>query len=610
MKGLRRFLFYLRPYRKNLVGFSLLTVFSIILGVFSITLVVPFLQIIFNEATFPAAKPEFHYTVQSIMDNLYYYVGNSMGGTDKRKLLMLLCCTVVAIFFLKNLMTYLSMHVLAPMRTGIIHDLRKKMYENLTKLPLGYYTDQKKGDIMTRMSADVVEIEWSIMGSFISLIRDPLQILATIGVLLFFSPKLTLFALILLPIGALVINKLGRSLKKSSFQGQKFLSELMVVIEETLGGIKIMKSFTAEKYLRRKFDDKNENFVRLGKSVFRKRSGSSPLSEFLASIIIACVIWFGGNLVLENGMEAAVFIAYIAMFSQIISPAKAFSNSFYNLQTGLVMLDRVEAIIHEPNPITEKTNAIEKNAFTGTIEFKKVSFKYESRPVLQQIDLNIPKGKTIALVGQSGAGKSTLADLLPRFYDVQEGSILIDGQDVRDLKLDSLRGLIGIVPQQSILFNDSILNNIAFGDENPDRQKAEQAARMANAHDFISETDHGYDSNVGEQGNKLSGGQKQRIAIARALYKNAPILILDEATSALDNESEKLVQAALNNLMQDRTSLVIAHRLSTIQNADLIVVLDDGAIKETGTHTELMNKNGIYKKLYELNMSDVKENVN
>lgn len=603
MKGLKRFAYYLRPYRKNLVGFAFLTIFSIILGVFSMTLVIPFLQIIFDQATLPTQQPALNYDVKSLMDNLYYYVGNMTGGSSKGSLLMVLCIAIVVLFFLKNLIVYLSMHILAPMRTGVIHDLRKKMFDNLTKLPSSYYTDQRKGDIMTRMSADVVEIEWSIMGSFISLIRDPLQILATVGVLLFFSPQLTLFALILLPIGAIVINKLGRSLKKSSFQGQKFLSDLMVVIEETLGGIKIMKSFTAERHLRKKFEDKNENFVRLGKSVFRKRSGSSPLSEFLASIIIALVIWFGGNLVLEGSMGAAVFIAYIAMFSQIISPAKAFSNSFYNLQTGLVMLDRVEAIINEPNPITEKPYAIEKNEFTNTIEFKKVSFKYESRPVLQQIDLHIPKGKTIALVGQSGAGKSTLADLLPRFYDVQEGAILIDGNDIRDLKLDSLRGLIGIVPQQSILFNDTVLNNIAFGDENPDRAKAEQAAKMAHAHDFINEMEMGYDANVGEQGGKLSGGQKQRIAIARALYKNAPILILDEATSALDNESEKLVQAALNNLMQDRTSLVIAHRLSTIQNADSIIVMDEGTIKETGTHSELMNKNGIYKKLYELSIS-------
>ena len=610
MKGLRRFFKYLIPYKKNIAGFSVLIIFSIFFGMFSLTLVIPFLQIIFDKAVLPNSPPEFQLSIQSIMDNLYYYVGHSMGGASKVHLLMMLCIGIVVLFLLKNLTTYAAMHILAPMRTGVIHDLRKKMFYNLTFLPLGYYSDQRKGDTMTRMSADVVEIEWTIMNSFISLVRDPIQILATIAILLFFSPQLTIFVLILLPISALVINKLGRSLKKSTFQGQKFLSELMVVIEETLGGIKIMKAFKAEKYLRDKFDDRNENFLRLGKSVFRKRSASSPLSEFLASIVIAIVIWFGGNLVLNNTMPAEVFITYIAMFSQLISPAKSFSNSFYNLQTGTVMLDRVENVINESNTIPEKTNAIKKNEFTQAIEFKNVSFTYQVKTVLQDIQLSIPKGKTIALVGQSGAGKSTLVDLLPRFYDAVQGAILIDGVDIRDFSLDSLRGLIGIVPQQSILFNDSILNNIAFGDPNPDKLKAEQAAKMAHAHDFIIQMDMGYESSVGEQGTRLSGGQKQRIAIARALYKNAPILILDEATSALDNESEKLVQAALNNLMQDRTSIVVAHRLSTIKNADLIVVMDDGKIVETGTHMELINSDGVYKKLYELSSLDTKENVN
>lgn len=610
MKGLRRFLFYLRPYKKNLIGFSILTVFSIIFGMVSLGLVIPFLQIIFDKAVLPSTQPEFNYSISSIMNNLYYFVGRSMGGVGKMKLLMLVCGAVILLFLLKNSTTYIAMHVLAPMRTGLIHDLRKKMFYRLTELPLGYYTDQKKGDTLTRMSADVVEIEWSIMGSFISLIRDPLQIIATVAILFYFSPQLTLFVLILLPISALIINRLGRSLKRSSFKGQKFLSELMVVIEETLGGIKIMKAFTAEKYLQKKFDDKNESFVKLGNKVFRKRSASSPLSEFLASIVIALVIWFGGNLVLNESLPAEVFITYIAMFSQIISPAKAFSNSFYNLQTGVVMLDRIEEVINQPNPITEKPDAKEKNDFVNAIEFKNVSFKYQVKPVLQQIDLNIPKGKTIALVGQSGAGKSTLVDLIPRFYDIDNGAIQIDGVDIRDLKLDSLRNLIGIVPQQSILFNDSILNNIAFGEESPDRAKVESAAKMANAHNFIIEMEQGYDSNAGEQGGKLSGGQKQRIAIARALYKNAPILILDEATSSLDNESEKLVQAALNNLMLDRTCIVVAHRLSTIQNADTIVVMNEGEIVETGNHTQLIQKGGVYKKLYELSALDKTENVN
>jgi len=577
---------------------------------FSLALVIPFLQIIFDKATLPSTQPEFNYSISSVMDNLYYYIGTSMGGVSKMKLLMVVCFSVITLFLLKNLTSYIGLHVLAPVRTGFIHDLRKKMFYRLTELPLGYYNEQKKGDTLTRMSADVVEIEWSIMGSIISLIRDPLQILATVGILFYFSPQLTLFVLILLPLSALIINRLGRSLKRSSFKGQKFLSELMVVIEETIGGIKIVKAFTAEKHLQKKFDEKNRSFVRLGNKVFRKRSASSPLSEFLASIVIALVIWFGGRLVLSEQLPAEIFITYIAMFSQIISPAKSFSNSFYNLQTGVVMLDRIEEVINQPNPITEKGDAKEKNEFSNAIEFKNVSFKYQVKPVLQQIDLNIPKGKTIALVGQSGAGKSTLVDLIPRFYDIESGVIQIDGMDIRDLKLDSLRNLIGIVPQQSILFNDSILNNIAFGDENPDKARVETAAKMANAHDFIVTMEDGYDSMAGEQGGKLSGGQKQRIAIARALYKNAPILILDEATSSLDNESEKLVQSALNNLMKDRTCIVVAHRLSTIQNADTIVVMNEGEIVETGKHADLIQKGGVYKKLYELNVLDNTENVN
>jgi len=610
MKGLKRFFVYLKPYKKNFAGFSILIVLSIIFGTVSLTLVIPFLQIIFDKAVLPTSAPEFNGSIQSVLDTLYYHFGKSTKNADKKHLLLFLCFGIVLLFLFKNLTNYLAAHVLAPIRSGVISGLRKKMYNNITKLPLGYYNEQRKGDIMTKMSADVVEIEWSVVSSFMSLIRDPLQIIFTLSVLLFFSVKLTLFVLLLLPISILIINKLGRSLKKSSFQGQKFLSDLMVVIEETLGGIKIMKAFTAEKYLTKKFDVHNNNFVKQGNAVFRKRSASSPLSEFLASFVIAFVIWFGGNQVLDGGMPAEVFITYIAMFSQIISPAKSFSNAFYNLQTGGVMLDRIEAIINEPNPIQDSSKAVDKKSFTHTIEFKNVSFDYEVNPVLQNIQLLIPKGKTVALVGQSGAGKSTMADLIPRFYDVKEGSILIDGVNIKDITLQSLRNLIGIVPQQSVLFNDTVLNNIAFGDENPDELKAMAAAKMAHAHEFILEMGDGYQSMVGEQGGKLSGGQKQRIAIARALYKNAPILILDEATSSLDNESEKLVQNALNNLMQDRTSIVIAHRLSTIQHADLIIVLENGSIVETGTHNELVKSDGVYKKLYELSVTDIHKTVN
>jgi len=577
---------------------------------FSLTLVIPFLQIIFDKAVVPATQPDFHFSIQSIMENLYYVVGKSKGGLSKMNLLLLVCGAVILLFFLKNVAVYFSQHFLAPIRSGVIHDLRQKVYYKLTKLPLSYYSDQKKGDIMTRMSSDIAEIEWNMVGSFVALIRDPIQILATIGILFFFSTKLTLFVMIMLPVSAIAINRLGRSLKKSTFTGQKFLSDLMVTIEETLGGIKIMKAFTAEKYLRNKFDSKNADFVRLGNKVFRKRSASSPLSEFMGSIVIAVVIWFGGNLVLSESLSAEVFITYIAMFSQLISPAKSFSSSFYNMKTGSVMLERVEEIANEKVTITDHPGSVIKNEFTNAIEFKNVSFMYQVTPVLQNINIQIPKAKTIALVGQSGAGKSTMVDLIPRFYDTTQGNVLIDGTDVKDIRLESLRGLIGIVPQQSILFNDTILNNIAFGDENPDLERATKAAKMANAHDFISAMPDGYQSFVGEQGGKLSGGQKQRIAIARALYKDAPILILDEATSSLDNESEKLVQDALNTLRQNRTCIIVAHRLSTIQHADTIFVMEEGKVVETGTHKELMLKGGIYYKLYELSAFDKSESVN
>lgn len=600
MKNILKFSKYVKPYIKNLIWFGVFTLITTLLSIFSLTLVIPFLQIIFDKAVIPITKPELSFNIDSFTKLAYYSIGKYITNGDKMTMLIVLATGLVIIFFLKNLSTYLGFHFLTPMRTGIIYDLRKKSFEKLTQLPSSYFTDARKGDILTRLSADIVEIEWSVVASFTSLIKEPLMIIATIIMLAVISFKLTLFVMIFLPITAFIISKLVRSLKKASFEGQKYLSDLIVILEESLGGMKIIQSFTAEQIVKEKFDEKNSEFVKKGGIIFKKRSMSSPFSEFLGSIVIAIVICFGGSLVLKEQLTAELFITYVAMFSQIISPAKGFSNAFYSASTGAVLLDRIEEIIHEPVIIRDKSTTIEKKSFSNTIEYKNISFQYGENPVIKNLSLKIHKGEMIALVGQSGAGKSTLVDLLSRFYDVNEGEICIDEQNIQSISLNSLRQLIGIVPQQSVLFNDTVAANIAFGDPNIDMEKVKIAAKNANAEEFILQLENKYDTLLGENGNKLSGGQKQRIAIARAIYKNPEILILDEATSSLDNESEKLVQDALQVLMKNRTSIVIAHRLSTIQNASKIIFMEEGKIKEIGTHSELISQNGSYKKLYEM----------
>jgi subfamily B ATP-binding cassette protein MsbA len=600
MNSFQRLFQYLKPYRKNITGFAVLTVISIGMSVFSISLFIPFLQILFNRIQPPQIEPEFVLTIDGVLNTLYYYMGKAAGSFDQFSMLALICFGIIFLFFLKNLTVYLSLHILAPMRTGVIYDLRKKIYDKILSLPLSYFSEQKKGDILTRMSADVVEVEWSIMNSVISLMRDPLIIIAYMVVMFVFSPKLTLFAMILLPVSAIIIGRIGSSLKRASFSGQKILSDLMIIIEETLGGIKVVKAFHAEKSLKQKFHQQNDQFSMLGNSIFRKRSLSSPMSEFLGSIVIAIIMWFGGNLVLNEQLDPEIFITYIAMFSQIISPAKAVSATYYNLQKGLASIERIEEILHTENNLKETTYPIRLSSFEHQIEIKNVHFKYQDHWVLKNIDLSIPKGKTIALVGASGSGKSTLADLVARFHDVQEGEILIDGINVKSMAFKDIRNIMGIVSQHPVLFNDTIAANITFGDEQPNESKMKWAAELSYANEFVDCMEMRYASNIGDQGGKLSGGQRQRIAIARALYKDPPILILDEATSALDSESEKIVQQAIQNLMKDRTVLVIAHRLSTIQHADLIVVLDNGEIKERGTHQELIAQQGMYAKMVEL----------
>lgn len=547
-------------------------------------------------------SPKIQFSVDSIKNLFNYYFSLTIIEKGKMEALVFICVLVVVMIFFKNLFRYLAMYYIANARTGVVKDLRAKMYQKILVLPLSFYSDEKKGDIMSRFSNDVLEVEWSILNSLEILFRDPIAILLYLATLLYMSPQLTLFVFILLPVAGLVIGKIGKSLKKTSVKGQQKVGELMSSIEETLGGLRIIKAFNAENFINKKFNRQNAEYNVLMTKMYRKRDLASPMSEFLGVTAMAIVLWFGGRLVLSNDADisASTFVGYIAIFSQIINPAKAFSSAFYNIQKGIASVERINKITEAQETITEKSHAKSIKQFNSNIEFKNVSFAYNDKQVLKNINLKIEKGKTIALVGQSGAGKSTLVDLLPRFYDVVSGEVLIDGHNVQDLKIYDLRALFGIVTQESILFNDTVFNNIAFGVENASKEDVIAAAKIANAHEFIQLLENGYETNIGDRGSKLSGGQRQRLSIARAVFKNPPILILDEATSALDTESEKLVQEALNHLMQNRTSIVIAHRLSTIQNADEIIVLHDGQIAERGNHNELIAHNGIYKKLCDL----------
>ena len=608
MKDIIRIVGYVRAYMSYAVLNIVFNLLSIVFNVFSLGMRCPFLGLLFGQQELVTVKPPLALNVDSLLGNFFYQLSSVIAPsgeiTPEGQVngLIFICVLVIVLFFLKNLFRYLALYFMSPIRYGVVRDIRDELYAKLLTLPLSYFSEKRKGDIISRMTTDILEIEVSIMNSLEVVFKEPLTIAAYLGAMIFMSPELTLFVFILLPLSGYLIGIIGKSLKRTSSKGQERIGRVISVIEETLTGIRIIKAFTAEKKTKDRFDEENNSAMKLFVRMLRKRDLSSPMSEFMGVVVMVVIIWFGGQLVLdvENPMDAKLFITYLFFFSQIISPSKSFATAYYNVQKGAASLDRVQVIMDAEEKIVEKPNAASITSFEKEIEFKNVSFAYNETPTLKNISLIIPKGKTIALIGQSGGGKTTIANMLPRFYDLNEGDLLIDGVSVKDFKLNDLRKLMGIVTQESILFNDTVSNNIAFGIENPDEEKVIASAKIANAHDFIMELEDGYQTNIGDGGNKLSGGQRQRLSIARAILKNPPILILDEATSSLDSESEKMVQDAIFKLMKDRTSLVIAHRLSTILKADEIVVIQEGEIVEQGTHESLMAKNGAYKKLYVL----------
>ena len=607
-KNFRRILHYVKPYWFSVLMNIVFNILSIVFSLFSFSMIVPFLNMLFNPNNLTTVRPEFALDTDTLLAMLDYYISYIIIEHGQASALVFICILLVVAFFLRNITTYFAMFFMVGARAGTIKDIRNDLYKKIMILPLSFYSHHKKGDIMARITTDVQEIEVSIISYLDTFIKSPLTIAAYFAYMLGVSWRLTLFVVLLLPIGGIIIGWIGKSLRKDSLEGQNKFAGLLATIEETIGGLRIIKAFNAIFYSSEKFQEHNGDYTRVIKYVNRKRDLSSPMSEFLSSIIIAIVIWFGATLILSAGnnpdaapsITAANFIAYIVVFSQIISPAKSFSQGFYSLQKGMASADRIFEVLDAEEVIVEKENAISLPEFKDAIVYNNVSFHYNEVNVLNNINLTIPKGKMIALVGESGGGKSTLVDLLPRFYDVSQGSITIDGIDVRDFKICDVRGLMGIVSQESILFNDTVFNNIAFGLEHATREAVIEAAKIANAHEFIMEMEDGYDTYIGDRGMNLSGGQRQRISIARAVLKNPPILILDEATSSLDTESERLVQEALSKVMTNRTSIVIAHRLSTIQNADEILVMVKGQIVERGKHEELIELGGVYKRLTDL----------
>lgn len=608
LRILRRFV---PPYKRYLVGNILFNILSAILNLFSFALIIPILQILFKidkgvYTYMPVVVDWANWdSVKALPEiwknNFFWFVSDLIEREGGSFTLIILGVFLVVMTFLKVASMYLAFYMMIPIRTGVVRDIRNQINRKITQLSLGFFSEERKGDILARVSGDVNEIEASIMSSLDMLFKNPILISIYLIGMILISWQLTLFVFILLPFAGYVMGQVGKKLKRRSLEGQQQWGALMSQIEESLGGLRIIKAFNAEKKIQDRFERANELFRQTTTRVYRRQQMAHPMSEFLGTATIAVVLWYGGSLILSNNssIDAATFIYYLVIFYSIINPAKDLSKAAYAIQKGLASMTRIDKILMAQSDINDPEQP-KPVKFTHAIEYRNVWFRYRNDWVLKGINLTIPKGKTVALVGQSGSGKSTLVDLLPRFYDVTEGSIAIDDTDIRQVKLVDLRGLMGNVNQEAILFNDTFFNNIAFGVEGATREQVEEAAKIANAHDFIMASEHGYDTNIGDRGGKLSGGQRQRISIARAILKNPPILILDEATSALDTESEHLVQEALENLMRNRTTIVIAHRLSTIKNADEICVMHEGEIVERGCHEDLLKLDGYYKRLCDM----------
>lgn len=596
---------FVPPYKKYLVLTVVFNILSAVLNIFSFAAIIPILQILFrterateNVVWLEWDSGEFK---EVLANNANYYVHQLVGEMGATTTLLVIGLFLAFMTFLKTGAYFLSSATIIPIRTGVVRDIRNQLYRKITSLPLGFFSEERKGDIIARMSGDVQEIESSIMSSLDMLFKNPILIIAYFATLLVISWQLTLFTLLIVPLMGWFMGFVGRKLKQKSIKAQALWSDTMSQVEETLGGLRIIKAFCAEEKMNNRFDKINSEYRDNILKVNTRQQMAHPMSEFLGTVLIVIVLWFGGVLVLNNmTLSGPTFIYYLIILYSIINPLKEFSKAGYNIPKGLASMERVDKILMAENDIKEPAAPIHIDGFNSKIEFRNVSFRYAEKWILRNINLTVEKGKTVALVGQSGGGKSTLVDLIPRYYDVQEGDVLIDGVNVKDMGIHDLRSLIGNVNQEAILFNDTFFNNISFGVENATREEIEAAAKIANAHEFIMSSENGYDTNIGDRGGRLSGGQRQRISIARAILKNPPILILDEATSALDTESERLVQDALEKLMKTRTTVAIAHRLSTIKNADEICVLHEGQIVERGSHDELLARNGYYHKLHDM----------
>ena len=599
--GFWRLMSRLKGYKKNVILAIVSNVLMAIFTVVSIPMIAPFFDILFSQEVVASSKPDDN----NLPDNLDYFFSQLVINYTPQRALLIVIAAMLVVFFLKNIFRYLALYFMAPVRNGIIYDLRKQIFEKYIDLPLSFYSTEKKGDLMNRMTSDVQEIEWSILNTIEAIFKAPLIIVGSLTFMILVSPQLTLFVLVLIVFTAFIIGGISKTLKRSSFEVQTRLGRISSILEETLGGLRIIKGFNAQKYQSEKLEKDNADYRNILTRLLWRRDLSSPLSEFLGIVVVSMLLWYGSALVFDKVLTPDLFFAFIFAFFQVIEPAKSFSSAYYNIQKGLAAVDRVDNLLNTPNPIVDPEKPLTDISFERKIKFEKVSFKYDNADTvaLDQIDITINKGEVVALVGSSGAGKSTFVDLLPRFFDVSSGSIRIDGNDIRSYTLYDLRSLFGIVSQEAILFNDTIKNNILFGAEATDEQ-IEEAARIANVSEFVNEMPDKYQSNIGDRGMKLSGGQRQRLTIARAVLRNPPIMILDEATSALDSESELLVQDALEKLMKNRTTVVIAHRLSTIRNADKIVVLDKGKIVEMGSHEQLITLNGNYNKFVEMQTFD------